>query len=63
MLTKQQKSALLDEGVKKIKESGALVFAEYNKVLVEDFKKLRRELKKTGAGFKVFKKRLLNISL
>jgi len=63
MLTKQQKSALLDEGVKKIKESGALVFAEYNKVLVEDFKKLRRELKKAGADLKVLKKRLLNIAL
>ena len=63
MLTKKQKTAVVDEGAKKIGESQALVFAEYNKVLVEDFKKLRRELKKAGADFKVLKKRLLNIAL
>ena len=62
-LTKQQKSAILEDGIKKIKESKTLVFAEYNKVLVEDFKKLRRELKKVGADLKVLKKRLLNIAL
>ena len=63
MLTKQQKSNLIDDGVKKIQSSRMLVFMEYNKVLVEDFKKLRRELKKAGADFKVLKKRLLNIAL
>ena len=63
MLTKQQKSALLDQGAKKLKESKAMVFAEFNGVLVEDFKKLRRELKKAGADLKILKKRLLNIVL
>lgn len=63
MLTKKQKNVLIDEGSKKIGESQSLVFTEYNKVLVEDFKRLRRELKKSGADFKVLKKRLLNIAL
>src|SRR3989344_7551829 len=63
MLTKQQKSAFIDEGAKRVQDSRTLVFAEYNKVLMEDFKKLRRELKKAGAELKVLKKRLLNIAL
>ncbi len=62
-LTKKQKSEILDAGTKKIGESKSLVFAEFNGVLVEDFKKLRRELKKSGADLQVLKKRLLNIAL
>ena len=62
-LTKKQKSEILDAGTKKIGESRSLVFAEFNGVLMEDFRKLRRELKKAGADLQVLKKRLLNIAL
>ena len=62
-LTKKQKTSLVDEGAKKLKESLTAVFAGFNGVTVEDFKRLKRELKKAGADFKVVKKRLLNISL
>jgi len=62
-LTKKQKISLVDESVKKLKENETAVFVGFNGVLVEDFKKLKRELKKAGADLKVVKKRLLNISL
>jgi len=62
-LTKKQKISLVDESVKKLKENETAVFAGFNGVLVEDFKKLKRDLKKVGADLKVVKKRLLNISL
>jgi len=62
-LTKKQKISLVDESVKKLKENETAVFVSFNGVLVEDSKKLKRELKKIGADFKVVKKRLLNISL
>ena len=62
-LTKKQKTVLVDESVKRLQENETAVFAGFNGVLVEDFKKLKRDLKKVGADFKVVKKRLLNISL
>ena len=62
-LTKKQKGEILDAGTKKIGESKSLVFAEFNGVLVEDFKKLRKELKKAGADLQILKKRLLSIAL
>lgn len=63
MLTKNQKSALIDEASKKLGESQTTIFAEFDGVLTEDFKKLRRDLKKIGADLKVVKKRLLDITL
>ncbi len=62
-LTKQQKGELIDQASKKMSESQSAVFAEFSGVTVEDFKKLRRELKKAGADVKILKKRLLNIAL
>lgn len=62
-LTKVQKTSVINEAVKKINSSKAVVFAEFNKVGVEDLKRLRRELKKASADIKVLKKRLLNIAL
>lgn len=62
-LTKQRKSELIDEASKKMSESRSAVFAEFKGVTVEDFKKLRRELKKADADMKILKKRLLNIAL
>jgi ribosomal protein L10 len=62
-LTKKQKTSLVDESVKRLKESETAVFMGFNGVLVEDFKRLKRDLKKVGADLKVVKKRLINISL
>lgn len=61
-LTKEQKRKQIDLGVKKVKDSENLIFVDFNKVGVEEIKKLRRELKKLGADFKVIKKRLLNLA-
>lgn len=62
-LTKQQKGALIDASTAKLNESKAAVFTEFKGVTVEEFKKLRRDLKKVNADMKVVKKRLLNIAL
>ncbi len=63
MQTKQQKEALVQEVVDKIKNSKSLVFAKYQGVTVKDITTLRRELRKSGAGWQVLKKTLLNIAL
>lgn len=62
-LTKKQKGVLIDQATKGMSESKAAVFTEFKGVSMEDFKKLRRELKKVNADMKVVKKRLLNIAL
>ncbi len=62
-LTKIQKKKQIDLGLEKIKSSQNLIFADFNKVSVENIKRLRRELKKIGADFKVIKKRLLKLAL
>lgn len=62
-LTKQEKTNLIEQADKNLQQSKAAVFAEFNGVLTEDFKRLRRELKKVGADLKIVKKRLLNIAL
>lgn len=62
-LTKKQKGVLIDQATKSMSESKAAVFTEFKGVSMEDFKKLRRELKKVNADMKVVKKRLLNIAL
>ena len=62
-LTKKQKQELVDKGGKQLQDSKAVIFSEFNKVGVEDFKRLRKELKKSNADLKVLKKRLLNIAL
>ncbi|MDD5431212.1 MAG: 50S ribosomal protein L10 [Candidatus Pacebacteria bacterium] len=62
-LTKQQKTEQVKLGADKIKSSQSLIFADFNKVSVENVKKLRKELKAQGSDFKVIKKRLLKIAL
>ncbi|MDD5547344.1 MAG: 50S ribosomal protein L10 [Candidatus Pacebacteria bacterium] len=62
-LTKAKKKEYIDLGVSKIKDSKSLIFADFNKVGVEDVKRLRRELRKQGVDFRVIKKRLLKIAL
>jgi large subunit ribosomal protein L10 len=63
MQTKQQKEVLVQEVVERIKDSKALVFANYQGVNVKDITELRRELRKSGSGWQVLKKTLLNIAL
>lgn len=61
--TKQQKEVLVSEVAKKIKESKALVFANFKGVSVKDITAIRRELRKSGSSWQVLKKTLLNIAL
>lgn len=63
MLTKQQKQDQIKNSVQLLKKSQNLVFADFTGVGVNDLKKLRVILKKSGAIFKVVKKRLLKIAL
>lgn len=61
-LTKAQKVQQIDLGLEKLKISANVVFADFNKVRVEDVKKLRRELRSAGAELRVIKKRLLKLA-
>lgn len=63
MQTKQQKQTLVSEVTKKIKDSKALVFANFKGVKVKDVSAVRKELMKSGSGWQVLKKTLLNIAL
>jgi large subunit ribosomal protein L10 len=63
MKTKVQKSEELEKAKALLEKSHALVFADFSKVTAEDVRKLRGELKKTGASFLVIKKRLLGLLL
>jgi len=63
MLTKDQKKEHVKKGKELIKESQNLVFADFTGVGVEDIRRLKSELRKSGASFKVFKKRLLKLAL
>ena len=61
--TKQQKEAVVAEVTRKIKDSKALVFANYKGVTVKDITTIRKELRKSGSSWQVLKKTLLNIAL
>lgn len=61
--TKQQKETLVQEVTQKIKDSKALVFADYKGVTVKDITAIRQELRKSGSSWQVLKKTLLNIAL
>lgn len=61
--TKQQKEALVQEVTQKIKDSKALIFANYKGVTVKDITTIRQELRKSGSSWQVLKKTLLNIAL
>lgn len=60
---KQQKQALVAEVAEKVRNSKALVFANYKGVTVKDLTAIRKELAKSGSGWQVLKKTLLNIAL
>lgn len=63
MLTKVQKKEHVAASGKLITDSKALVFADFSGAPTKEVNKLKTELKKAGATYKVFKKRLLKIAL
>ncbi len=63
MLTKAQKKQHIDKSAEMVKGSKPLVFADFTGVDTASVRRLKIEVKKAGATFKVFKKRLLNITL
>ncbi len=63
MLTKKQKQEHVAASAKLVSGSKALIFADFTAAPTKEINKLKNELKKSGATFKVFKKRLLKIAL
>jgi len=63
MKSKTQKQEELKKGKELLGKSSVIVFTDFTKVSAENLRKLRSELKKSGANFLVIKKRLLNILL
>lgn len=63
MLNKTQKKEHVAESAKLIAASKSLVFADFSGSPTKEIEKLKLELKKAGATYKVFKKRLLKIAL
>lgn len=63
MLTKQQKIKQVEDGVKEIKNSKAILFADFSGIPTSELRNLRLVLKEVGGKFKVIKKRLLKIAL
>lgn len=63
MKTKSQKSIELEQGKKLLSASKNVVFADFTGVGIELVKRLKKELKKSGATFRVIKKRLLRIAM
>lgn len=63
MQNKAQKVTLIADVAEKIQESKALVFANFKGVSVKDVTSVRKELLKSGSGWQVLKKTLLNIAL
>jgi large subunit ribosomal protein L10 len=61
MKTKAQKGEELKRAKLLLDKSEALIFADFTKIKAEDVRKLRMELKKSGANFLVIKKRLLGL--
>lgn len=63
MLTKDQKKKQVELGSGLIKKSQSLIFADFSGVDTGSINKLKGALKKTGASFRVMKKRLLKLAL
>lgn len=62
MLTKTQKKEQVAAGIEELTKASSLVFADFTGVSTADIRALKNILKKVGAGYKVFKKRLLKIA-
>jgi len=63
MKTRAQKEIELANARALFEKSEALIFADFTKITAENLRKLRIELKKSGANFLVIKKRILGILL
>ncbi len=63
MKTRAQKEQELANARTLFDKSEALIFADFTKITAENLRKLRTELKKSGANFLVIKKRILGILL
>jgi len=63
MLSKKNKELIIDDLVKKVKEKKVAVFSDFTGLSVAQISKLRRELRKQNAVYKVIKKTLLRIVL
>lgn len=62
MKTRVQKLKELETGKELLAKSKSVIFADFTGVGIEAIKKFKKELKKSGAVFKVIKKRLLGIA-
>lgn len=63
MKTKLQKSKEIELGSKLLAQSKALIFTDFTGTATSAINKLKKDLKKSGAAFRVIKKRLLGIAL
>ena len=63
MLTRKQKEKIVEELADKIKRQKTLIFIDAKGVKVGDIQKLRRELKKVEAEYRVAKKTLIDLAL
>lgn len=62
MLTKDQKKELVKDLAGQIKAAKSVVFADFQGLRVKDLSELKKELRKSDAGFKVMKKTLMKIA-
>ncbi|HUT96091.1 MAG TPA: 50S ribosomal protein L10 [Candidatus Paceibacterota bacterium] len=63
MLTRKRKEEIVDQLADKIKRQKSLIFTDAQGVKVKDIQKIRRELKKLEAEYKVAKKSLMEMAL
>lgn len=62
MKTKEQKKAQIEGGIENLKDSKALVFADFTGTKTNNLNAFRKSLHAAGAKFEVFKKRLLRVT-
>lgn len=63
MLTRKQKEQIVEELADRVKRQKSLIFTDAKSVKVKDIQKIRRELKKLEAEYKVAKKSLMKLAL
>lgn len=61
-LTKEKKQEIVKDLDEKIKKQKAMIFVNFKGLKMDEISKLRGELRKSDAGFTVFKKTLMNIA-
>ena len=62
MLTKDQKKKIVKDLTEKLKTGKVMIFSDFTGTTVGGMKELRDELRKTGATYKVTKKKLIDIA-